>query len=62
MKNTHDNIMILVDCFTGADGGVSFVKTRQFLENLDPKQSEEAYQMLLALDRLAKLITILERS
>ena len=63
MKSSNENIIILLDCFSGADGGISFIKLRQFLESIEqPPVSEEAYQMLLALERLAKLITILENN
>ena len=56
---TKKDIRILLDCFSGADGGVSFVKVRSFLEGLDASNSVNEANMLASLNQLARLITIL---
>lgn len=59
MKSAHENIITLLDCFSGVDGGISFVKLRFFLEGLESDPSDEAQRMLLSLEHLARLIDAL---
>lgn len=62
MNSVKDNITTILDCFSGTDGGISFVKLRFFLESLEKNDtSENAQKMLEAVDKLAKLITFLSK-
>ena len=63
MNPVIENIITITDCFTGADGGIAFVKLKMFLEHLerDKSNDENSQKMLDAVDKLAKLITVLSK-
>ena len=58
LKQSFNNIM---DCFTGADGGVAFVQLRYLLEDMDERarQGDEhavaVLQTVYHMDRLIKV-------
>lgn len=57
-KKAFDNI---TDTFTGADGGVSFINLRFFIEGLDAKASEgdaESEEILQIMKQFSMLIDI----
>lgn len=63
LENYKENISTILDCMGGADGGASFARMKVFLEgtaeslddgtNVQPESSKE---LLLIVERMAKLI------
>lgn len=63
-KKTQKSFNTILDCMTGADGGVSFVKLKIMIEGLDElalqenKAGNDARKILIIMDQFAKLIEI----
>ena len=58
MESSFQNIL---NCFTGADGGVSFIKFRLFIEDMEKQfeeGSDEAGKVLTIMDRFSRMIDI----
>lgn len=61
---TDNDIKVILACFSGEDGGVSFVKLRQFLADFEKRAEngdDAAEQILLVVHRFAKLIQIAQQ-
>lgn len=54
-------IQTILDCFTGADGGVSFVKLTFFLNEIKDNEEHPARDIKDAIYLIANLITLLQK-
>jgi len=54
-KAALDNIM---DCFTGTDGGVSFVNLRFLLEGMEKEDTDSAEAVLDIMRKFSRLIDV----
>ena len=58
MNNSFQNIL---DCFTGADGGVSFFKFQLFIDDMEKQFEEGSYaagEILKIVDQFSRMIDI----
>ena len=58
MNKSFQNIL---DCFTAADGGVSFIKFQLFIEDMEKQFEEGSYaagEVLTIMDRFSRMIDI----
>ena len=58
MNNSFQNIL---NCFTGADGGISFIKFRLFIEDMEKQFEEGRYaagEVLKIVDQFSRMIDI----
>lgn len=51
----------IIDCFSGADGGVSFTKLRLLLEDMEAEESDTGNQVVDIMTKFAKLIKVANR-
>jgi len=52
----------ILDCFGGADGGITFIRLRDFIKRMENEDSESARKILLVLHRFSKLIEVVQTS
>ena len=65
MKTVKENLDNILDCFGGADGGISFVNFKFTLEALEIQSNngdENAKEILLLVDRFSTLINLIGRN
>jgi hypothetical protein len=61
---TAHAIRVALDTFTGADGGVGFVKFRTLIEGMDAKAADgdaAAIELVAIVTRFARLIEVAQR-
>jgi len=61
VNTVSESLRAIMDCMTGADGGVSFVKTRVMLEAMEARAlsgDEAADAVCAVVHRFAKLIEV----
>lgn len=61
---TENAVRKVLDCFSGADGGVGFHKFRLLIEEMDKKAQSGDYaagEILTILTRFAKLLDVADR-
>ena len=59
--NTNPHIALITDVFTGADGGVAFVKFCSFMQNMEQQAVEgnaAAKDILQIVKRFARLLEV----
>jgi hypothetical protein len=63
-KATKNSLDCILDCMSGADGGVSFVMFQNFLNTLDAQAEagdKDATEILKLVHRFATLITLAQQ-
>ena len=56
MKNTEESILQMLKVFGGEDGGISFLRYRFFMEDMETENSEASRAILKVQSQFAQLI------
>ena len=58
---TRLDLQVILDCMSGADGGMSYLRLRALLDDIEHDESDEANKLKHAIQTVANVIKVISR-